>query len=1620
MKQKESAGGGDSATSIEMATPAGKGADAVTDADTTAGGKGKKLGIKRIKKKPDMNISKGKLKSVTTPKNFSFMNMSVQKQTLRANNRALAQNLAKARQEIRHLNTEMQTLRSQNQEQYVELNRLKRVVGLKDEQIQMEVQQRIQDEMQGMRSLLEELTQSMMQSSTFITKMNDKCLVYCSRRSTDSCRSASLGNSQGNQSLNRSNTRPAFREMVHKDDLMAKYLSKADEYTAPPGGRVFSNNNAADMSIIAEQSMIDNDEEMYMAKPLVSVDDTIIEISPVETAPAKPLSKLPQRVLKYTDSTTLNTNTTSSSEASSTCSDLESISHVPKTEKAGKGSTAKESAVKEKEKSRSKNSRSKVEKSGKEKDIGKEGDVSSKDSKSKESNDDTNKVIQINKNRADEGNVIESKDNSIDADVSAFGFGGSFAADLVSGSPITAEKRRETFIMSKQTDSLSAKTKEKEKRRETYVKSKEPDNSEIRVSEKDETAKSKRETFVLPKAPLEADVKGNKNRVKTGNVKNDNKGKNKLTKEKSDDKLKSTMKRRDTYATENPFIPKKTNISRSPVKPLDKKKMRTDAVENPAVEPLNEEVYNTIENPFKPTKTLLRSPVHVTVQNASPEKKIDSLAFLAKFRESLDSKPVESSPLPDPVFPDEPTTYFNSEMEFTSVIDSTRLLKTLSRSEKNSPVVPQVTETKPDDAVHLLGDEHSNSESQPKSSGKLDSQMQPESNDTAAVEVRTKKPGVFTFSIGRKEADGTRKAVPEKVSKARSKKKKPVTPEKEERRTGSDRDMFNFGDRTPTMPLDKLAKARNVYDLSMNESVAAAPVSLNNFKEKEQKNVTETKPDDQNIYYMPLKGGSPDDKPVSKRARSQSRSRSKSRKKDDDDDEDWVPGGTSHTRSKSQVRNTKDEETSRRRGRSQSRRRVVNDSETDENEVEMSRERSKSKSRNTEKEETAERQGRSRSRQRVSKGESSKDDTEEDKEELTSRRCRSRSRRRISEGENIKDNAEEEKLTSRRSRSRSRRRVSEDKNSKDNSEEGKEEFPSRRGRSRSRGIVLKDENRKDDTVVDKEELPSRRCRSRSRRRALNDEDGNTDKVEDKVEGKLKAESKHITGDDNDTSGNRSGRSKTRGLESDNKKDRMGRSRSRVRPKTDDAESNSDVVRSKTMSKNSELHLDEINLAPRRSARSKSQIRKPLVEDSDDDNDIDDSPQLQRKSRSRKKTFEIKVFDTDTEVEKERDEVLDKQYPHQESVLVVQDSDESETQEDTKDNEKSRKASNYKNSNMVSELEIIDIAEGESDSEKVQKLEKTQQKSRRRAKSTKYDDSDFEEIVENDKIKSKSKNSENSKGERNNIDDDIGRNFEFINKRRGKSLRIPDDNSDDIEIKKSDTVDTKKESVTSNRDDIDIDGKYPESPKPNRREAKSTKKSTKKRKVEDSTSGKSGLNIAEKLDKDEAIKSSVTPAMVPETSKKSAKTSRTAKSTKKAKVERHPDQTPVNKEEKINSQISDKTSTLALLKKRLTMVGMKHTVEEDVKSGDHPSRKRSQPEVDEPQNDGCDTPGKRSRRNKNPVSYVPKPLNVKLRRGDEMFQDSMSKVKAEQSRLLIAKKTSVPKISREDKENIMQT
>ena len=75
---------------------------------------------------------------------FSVHNRSVQKQTLRANNKALAKNLAKVKLDLRQAQGQNTELLSQNQENQIELLRLRRTVGLRDSEIENEVQLRIQ------------------------------------------------------------------------------------------------------------------------------------------------------------------------------------------------------------------------------------------------------------------------------------------------------------------------------------------------------------------------------------------------------------------------------------------------------------------------------------------------------------------------------------------------------------------------------------------------------------------------------------------------------------------------------------------------------------------------------------------------------------------------------------------------------------------------------------------------------------------------------------------------------------------------------------------------------------------------------------------------------------------------------------------------------------------------------------------------------------------------------------------------------------------------------------------------------------------------------------------------------------------------------------------------------------------------------------------------------------------------------------------------------------------------------------------------------------------------------------------------------------------------------------
>ena len=519
-------------------------------------------------------------------------------------------------------------------------------------------------------------------------------------------------------------------------------------------------------------------------------------------------------------------------------------------------------------------------------------------------------------------------DSDSDKNSSSSGFG-ECIDNLVSGSPIIApddtRNRRETFVVSPRPDSETDKQiaeEETQKRQETS-----------RVSILNASASG----------AVTNNLKTNKSAVVSKTADQCSKSKSKVDSKVNQTNAKKVA-RRETYTSSNPFKPK-TTLKRTPAV----SKMDETVLEKKQTEPAVAYPEGDVENPFRPTRNLLRSPV----------AKLDSRQFLAKFRSNNnDDKELHSETLLGASFNDEPTTYFNSDMEFTAVIDTTRLN---DLSDRRSPFIGSMEEIPENSKQYIVGqtrNRNSNDKANMtdradvvnvapgKSKGdknglngatsnkeitenkqSRDSTGSEKEKEKAMVEMRINKPGNFTFAASRKEADGSRKPVPEKVrSYARSKKKK-VTPEKDrEPKSDADKDVFNFGDRTPTVPLEKILqeKASSVYDLSMNESVAVPSMSLTSFREKNgSENILKETNEkgseslydnsdgqaDCHIYHLPLKG-SPEEKPKQKRGRSKSgtRSKSKARKPDDSGDEDYVPyKSRSRSTSRKADRNSDDE-----------------------------------------------------------------------------------------------------------------------------------------------------------------------------------------------------------------------------------------------------------------------------------------------------------------------------------------------------------------------------------------------------------------------------------------------------------------------------------------------------------------------------------------------------------------------------------------------------------------------------------------------------------------------------------------------------------------------------------------
>ena len=471
-------------------------------------------------------------------------------------------------------------------------------------------------------------------------------------------------------------------------------------------------------------------------------------------------------------------------------------------------------------------------------------------------------------------------------------------------------------------------------------------------------------------------------------------------------------------------------------------------------------------------------------------------------------------------FDPEVTEYFNCDMEFTAVIDNSNeiILESSNNVAKEQTSASDIDQSKSAKAANKIG-KVANNDKRPHKTTDADKKPVTAVNKTGfvasdkpstktenqpAVEFRLPKPGKIVFAASRKTFDGTRERVPSKLpQKSRSKTKVKLT--KSTKNDDSDvKSMFDFHEKTPTV----LKQTSSIYGLSLNESVQGQKESYGSYRDKihnaaeqDKRNTDDSRklvqPNDKGeiVYHLPLKGCSPDipktSKSQSKRSSGESRERSRSR-------------GRSHSRGKRII--TVDEDTnknvkevncetqsydtrSRSRGRS-SHNAVISNVVNDDNQSSVKR-------------------GRSRSRKRLETGDDMIEDMSHDgrrsnksietKEEMVKNasHCRSRSKKRAETGDEI---VEDESHGRRKSK-----RITETGDEMNDDE--------LRGRSRSK--------KKDDIVSDSEshvDAGMKRSKSRGRSRTRKNK---TNPVEDEV-----IDKRHVEPDL--TSQRRVTRSKSRG------------------------------------------------------------------------------------------------------------------------------------------------------------------------------------------------------------------------------------------------------------------------------------------------------------------------------------------------------------------------------------------------------------------------------------------------------------------------------------------------------------
>ncbi|CAC5367295.1 unnamed protein product [Mytilus coruscus] len=200
------------------------------------------------------------------------------------------------------------------------------------------------------------------------------------------------------------------------------------------------------------------------------------------------------------------------------------------------------------------------------------------------------------------------------------------------------------------------------------------------------------------------------------------------------------------------------------------------------------------------------------------------------------------------------TEYFNSDMDFTEIIDNSKgiiletsdttadnqkMVKSTKDSDKKGKASVQVDKMVKND-INKNGKNPEVANDNLKDKSKIEDKKNEEHQ--SAVEFRLPKPGKIVFAASRKMFDGTRERVPSKLpQRSRSKTKIKLTQHQTD--DSNVKSIFDFHERTPTV----LKQASSVYDMSMDVSVHGEKESYGTFRDKLNNQTTDSQIDDHKI-----------------------------------------------------------------------------------------------------------------------------------------------------------------------------------------------------------------------------------------------------------------------------------------------------------------------------------------------------------------------------------------------------------------------------------------------------------------------------------------------------------------------------------------------------------------------------------------------------------------------------------------------------------------------------------------------------------------------------------------------------------------------------------------------------